>query len=514
MTDPPSTGVDWRPRRECVPYSPEGNKNNGVATKPPREIIDPSILPGGKKSLAGISLRSFVLGQVFGLCVVLTSFLLKSPNPLWRAPFFLTTLSLFHFLEYYITARYSTPYASISAFLLSSNGAAYNIAHTSAMAECLFTRLFLSERYAKLVSLAFGGTQLQIGLGLVFIVVGQLVRSLAMAQAGTNFTHTVQSRRREGHTLVKDGTQMVLGNAVCFLAYAIVLWKFFSNRIQREEKFLMCQVRAHLHQPCGCKSHQLRVCHSYKFQSHVPTDTDTVNSSSRIRNATPTTTAITTTNTTLSTNNTNTCRCICRTSCTSDINLRTIPRFITICSKAFNPDIFSTCPSYKMHPEVIDPHPCSDHWAMLSDVRLFFGPPRSFGGGNDEDDDEEGEEVVTAEGSGNGGGQSWPWSLFEVSDNGGCPDLLRKNHLDTFRERYYCQAVNGVGRGNDGGDGDGGGDDDDDDGSGKRVGDGVSHQQESQVEADRGTSCNLPGTTEGKKGGWTFLDMFLGWMGS
>ncbi|KLJ10955.1 protein-S-isoprenylcysteine O-methyltransferase [Blastomyces silverae] len=257
MTDPPSTGVDWRPRREYVPYSPEGN-TNGAATKPPREIVDPAVLPGGKKSLAGISIRSFVLGQVFGLCIVLTFLLLKSSTPLWRAPFFLTTLSLFHFLEYYITARYSTPYASISAFLLSSNGAAYNIAHTSAMVECLLTRLVLSERYVKSVSLAFGGTQVQIGLGLVFIVVGQLVRSLAMAHAGTNFTHTVQSQRREGHTLVKDGiysilrhpsyfgffwwglgTQMVLGNAVCFLAYAIVLWKFFSSRIQREEKFLI-----------------------------------------------------------------------------------------------------------------------------------------------------------------------------------------------------------------------------------------------------------------------------------
>ncbi|PGH08926.1 protein-S-isoprenylcysteine O-methyltransferase [Blastomyces parvus] len=257
MSDPPSTGVDWRPRREYVPYSPEG-ANNGATTKPPREIVDPAILPGGKKSLAGISIRSFVLGQVFGLCIVVTSLLLKSSNPLWRAPFFLTTLSLFHFLEYYITARYSTPYASISAFLLSSNGAAYNIAHTSALAECLFTRLVLSERYVKLASLAFGGTRMQIGLGLVLIVVGQLVRSLAMAHAGTNFTHTVQSRRREGHTLVKDGiysilrhpsyfgffwwglgTQMVLGNAVCFVAYAIVLWKFFSSRIQREEKFLI-----------------------------------------------------------------------------------------------------------------------------------------------------------------------------------------------------------------------------------------------------------------------------------
>ncbi|OAX82319.1 hypothetical protein ACJ72_03330 [Emergomyces africanus] len=257
VAGPPSAGADWRPRREYAPYRPE-RRDNGATTKPPREIVDPAILPGGKKSLAGVSIRSFVLGQVFGLCIGLTFLLLKLSNPLWRVPFFLTTLSLFHFLEYYITARYSTPYASISAFLLSSNGAAYNLAHTSALAECLLGRLVLPEGYVKWISLAFGDVKVQIGLGLIFTAVGQVVRSLAMVQAGTNFTHTVQSRQREGHTLVKDGiysilrhpsyfgffwwglgTQLVLGNAVCFVAYALVLWKFFSSRIQREEKFLI-----------------------------------------------------------------------------------------------------------------------------------------------------------------------------------------------------------------------------------------------------------------------------------
>ncbi|OJD18375.1 hypothetical protein AJ78_01619 [Emergomyces pasteurianus Ep9510] len=256
MADPPSAGADWYPRREYVPYRPERH-DNGAATKPPKEV-DPAILPGGKKSLAGVSVRSFALGQIFGLCTILTLLLLKLSNPLWRAPFFLISLSLFHFLEYYITARYSTPYASISAFLLSSNGAAYNLAHTSALAECLLSRLALPEGYVRRTSLVFGGVKLQIGLGLVLIAVGQVVRSLAMVQAGTNFTHTVQSRRREGHTLVKDGiysilrhpsyfgffwwglgTQLVLGNVLCFFAYAIVLWKFFSSRIKREEKFLI-----------------------------------------------------------------------------------------------------------------------------------------------------------------------------------------------------------------------------------------------------------------------------------
>ncbi|KAF7164896.1 hypothetical protein CNMCM6106_001281 [Aspergillus hiratsukae] len=90
------------------------------------------------------------------------------------------------------------------------------------------------------------------------MVLGQTIRTLAMKQAGTNFNHTVQVERQEGHTLVRHGvyavlrhpsyfgffwwgmgTQLVLGNVVCFVGYAAVLWNFFYNRIKREEKFLI-----------------------------------------------------------------------------------------------------------------------------------------------------------------------------------------------------------------------------------------------------------------------------------
>ncbi|KAK2791276.1 hypothetical protein FQN52_004952 [Onygenales sp. PD_12] len=253
--DASSTGVDWRPPQAYTPYRPPANANGG--TKPPK-AVDSSLLPDGKKSLSGISGRSFVLGQVFGLSFALTAFLLWCSNPIWRAPFLLTTLTVFHFLEYYITARYNTPYASISAFLLSSNGLAYNIAHGSAMLECLLSRLVFPGGYISWTTWASGGAKVQIILGLALIVLGQVVRSLAMAQAGTNFTHTIQFKRREGHTLVTDGiysilrhpsyfgffwwglgTQLVLGNAVCFCGYAIVLWQFFSHRIRREEGLLV-----------------------------------------------------------------------------------------------------------------------------------------------------------------------------------------------------------------------------------------------------------------------------------
>ncbi|KAK2875414.1 hypothetical protein FQN49_001612 [Arthroderma sp. PD_2] len=223
-----------------------------------RRSVDRSNLPGGSRSLAGVSIRSFLLGQAAGVCPLLTIILAHYSFTLWRAPFFIASLALFHFLEFYVTAAYSTSFATISAFLLSSNGAAYNIAHSSALAECLLSRLLLPEGYLRWTSMLFGGARMQVVVGLAMMVMGQIIRSLAMVQAGSNFTHTVQTQRRDEHVLVKSGlysvlrhpsyfgffwwglgTQLVLGNLVCFLGYAAVLWKFFSSRIRREEKLLI-----------------------------------------------------------------------------------------------------------------------------------------------------------------------------------------------------------------------------------------------------------------------------------
>ena len=90
------------------------------------------------------------------------------------------------------------------------------------------------------------------------LVVGQTSRTTAMAHAGSNFNHLVQSKKKEGHELVTDGiyawlrhpsyfgffwwglgTQVVLGNGICLVAYAIALWRFFRHRIEKEEHFLI-----------------------------------------------------------------------------------------------------------------------------------------------------------------------------------------------------------------------------------------------------------------------------------
>ncbi|KAK0709118.1 Isoprenylcysteine carboxyl methyltransferase family-domain-containing protein [Lasiosphaeria miniovina] len=219
---------------------------------------DRAYFPHQPKSLAGIAVRSFCLGVALAIGVAGTVGLaLFWPSPLWRLPFFLAALSLFHFLEFWTTAAYNTRAAEVSSFLLTANWPGYAIAHSFATLECLVTNLVWPDRAWTPGPAASGATLLCL-LGLVLVIVGQIVRSVAMIQAGPSFNHLVQHQRTAGHVLVTTGiyarlrhpsyfgffwwalgTQVVLGNPVSFILYAAVLWRFFSARIRIEEDFLV-----------------------------------------------------------------------------------------------------------------------------------------------------------------------------------------------------------------------------------------------------------------------------------
>ncbi|KAI1406703.1 ICMT-domain-containing protein [Hypoxylon fuscum] len=212
-------------------------------------------LPGQPKSLEGIAIRSFCLGITLALSVVAMILILAcTSSPLWRLPFFFGALSTFHFLEFWTTAKYNTPVANIGSFLLTANWPAYAIAHMAASLECLFTKLLFPNRSWA----PFYSGHIILLLGFIMVFVGQFVRSAAMVQAGQSFNHTVQHLKKDSHALVTTGlysfmrhpayfgffywgigTQMVLGNPICFVAYSMVLWKFFSSRVRHEEALLI-----------------------------------------------------------------------------------------------------------------------------------------------------------------------------------------------------------------------------------------------------------------------------------
>ena len=202
--------------------------------------------PHGKRSLAGIAMRAFCLGGALVLGLGMAVLLAYNERRLWRPFLFLATLSIFHFLEFYTTAAYNTPVANVASYLL-INGDQYQQANTMAFLETCVTSYFFPGWQARVHSPVI------IALGIAMIAVGQFVRSTAMAQAGTNFNHVVQSRKNDGHELVTHGlyayfrhpsyfgffwwgigTQVMLGNAFCFCAYVAILWYFFKRRITRE----------------------------------------------------------------------------------------------------------------------------------------------------------------------------------------------------------------------------------------------------------------------------------------
>mgnify|MGYP001490890081 FL=1 len=204
-----------------------------------------------------------MLGSTFTLGLLLTfylSFVLSSP--IWRLAFFLTTLSTFHYLEFLTTAAYNTRAADTSSFLLTANWPAYAIAHTVAFLECFLAHFFLLPSswgisffltpYHVLTS------PFVVFLGLLLVIMGQAIRSLAMIHAGPSFNHHVQFHRSYDHVLVTTGiysllrhpsyfgffywalgTQLVMGNVLSLIGYAVVLGRFFKERIGYEEEALV-----------------------------------------------------------------------------------------------------------------------------------------------------------------------------------------------------------------------------------------------------------------------------------
>ncbi|OBT68164.1 hypothetical protein VE03_02327 [Pseudogymnoascus sp. 23342-1-I1] len=237
-------------------------------TPPSLTAYEKQYYPSQPISLSGIASRAFLLGAALSFSAALSLVLALQGSPFWRPPFFAACLALFHFLEFWTTARYNTKAAQVSSFLLNQNGSAYTIAHAAAMTESLVSCLLVTyppstflpdllTRWALPAIPAWVGT-LILTTGLILVPLGQLVRSLAMVQAGGNFNHIVQARKSSSHQLVTSGiyslsrhpsyfgffwwglgTQLVLGNVVCFVGYAVVLWVFFKRRIAGEEAYLV-----------------------------------------------------------------------------------------------------------------------------------------------------------------------------------------------------------------------------------------------------------------------------------
>ncbi|CAI4059200.1 protein-S-isoprenylcysteine carboxyl O-methyltransferase SKDI_04G6190 [Saccharomyces kudriavzevii IFO 1802] len=202
-----------------------------------------------RNPLHEVTKTSYILGVLLGISLgLLPQIRFKNFN------IFIIALSLFHFLEYYITAKYNPLKVHSESFLL-NNGKSYMAAHSFAILECLIESLLFPDLKISSYSRI---TQLCTILGCILIILGQYSRTTAMHAAGHSFSHIVKTKKEPDHVLVKTGiyawsrhpsyfgffwwaigTQLLLLNPISLVIFISVLWKFFNDRIRIEEKYLV-----------------------------------------------------------------------------------------------------------------------------------------------------------------------------------------------------------------------------------------------------------------------------------
>ena len=227
---------------------------------PPLNMNDPDLLRwmsaqstpfGSKYGLGRTGLAGLFLGVVFGshltMLVQMCFGALAWRLALVRWCLYVVFLSFFHAMEFLTTALYKWRDLSYDSWLL-NHSTAYGLAAAAAVVE------FWVE---VLVAPALKEAPAVLGAGVLIVVCGHAARVGAMFTCGEHFAHRIMVAKEPGHRLVTHGiyaylrhpsytgwfwwsigTQLVLGNPLCVLAYARASWGFFADRIPFEEETL------------------------------------------------------------------------------------------------------------------------------------------------------------------------------------------------------------------------------------------------------------------------------------
>ena len=155
---------------------------------------------------------------------------------------------LFHFMEYFISKKHHPDTTTADSFLVTIP---FLFAFSFGIAE------FFIESYL------FGSSKTDIHnpilwYGALITLIGLLIRILAEMTAKQSFTHYIATEKDPRHNLVTNGiyhfirhpgyfgmfvfaigTQIYLRNPISTVVFASVLWKFFSDRIEEEEQYLV-----------------------------------------------------------------------------------------------------------------------------------------------------------------------------------------------------------------------------------------------------------------------------------
>lgn len=164
-------------------------------------------------------------------------------------------VAVFHFLEFLMVALFHPETLTFDSWLL-NHSSAYRLAMLASVLE--FWLEYVVVDVIMGIPFKTSGTSMLIScVGLILMVPGQSLRSIAMFQCGRNFTHLVAEEKKDQHKLVTEGVyshlrhpsytgwfwwsvgcQLLLANPICVVAWAAASWNFFSERIAVEERYL------------------------------------------------------------------------------------------------------------------------------------------------------------------------------------------------------------------------------------------------------------------------------------
>nr|CAG4650444.1 EOG090X0CFU [Sida crystallina] len=192
-----------------------------------------------------VAWRAQLLGAIFmiGVLIIVEQLTLFS-----SLGWYICIMAFFHFSEFLVTSLIRPQNLSTDSFLL-NHSKAYGIAALVSWLEYLVELCIIPT---------LKGLYWPSIIGIALCIGGEIIRKVAMLTAGSNFDHLIRLNREEKHQLVTSGiyswcrhpsyvgwfywsvgTQLVLCNPLCTLAYSLVSWRFFSERIFEEEITLL-----------------------------------------------------------------------------------------------------------------------------------------------------------------------------------------------------------------------------------------------------------------------------------
>ncbi|VEL15115.1 unnamed protein product, partial [Protopolystoma xenopodis] len=191
---------------------------------------------------------AFAIGAYLVFC---SNVFLSESKVLWCFGLYVCVISFFHWSEFFFASLFYSKTASIDLYMLNHSPEYLAAAACSIFEHWVgsFIRYFFLTNYCAPAWLNL--------LGLFICIGGETLRKAAIITASTNFNHHVQFYKRQDHELVTYGvyscfrhpayvgwfywslgTQILLANPICTIAYPIAAYRFFDERIFIEEASL------------------------------------------------------------------------------------------------------------------------------------------------------------------------------------------------------------------------------------------------------------------------------------